>query len=318
MTALLSRPAMFAPDLLPTGFDPASTGADQSFHATGADSSRRKALRLVCSEIWGGNRPILTPVELPGIRGTLFSRPCDGGSGGDVHYLSVCGSGLLSRMCLADVVGHGQTVSAVSAEMLRQLRRCMNVHDQRRVLRILNRGLEQLGLKAMTTAALATYYPPARSLMLSYAGHPPGWVYDAAKRRWSRAALAEDGDPPEGIADLALAITPDVTYSRKTIRMAEGDRLLLVTDGVLEAPGADGLFGDERVEAILHEHRDESCDRIGEAIVEALCAHTGDAALAHDDVSFLVVEFGAGPKSPALWLAVKNRITRPRGNAAAI
>ena len=64
---------------------------------THADPSTKTPteLQLVCSEIWGGNRPVSTPVDLPGMRGVLYSEPADGRKGGDVHYLSVCGSGVL-------------------------------------------------------------------------------------------------------------------------------------------------------------------------------------------------------------------------------
>ena len=68
-----------------------------------------ESIGLVCNEVWGGNQAFHGPIELPGLRGALFSQPCGGGRGGDVHYLSVCGSGLISRACLADVTGHGAT-----------------------------------------------------------------------------------------------------------------------------------------------------------------------------------------------------------------
>jgi hypothetical protein len=60
-----------------------------------------ESMVLVCNEVWGGNRTFHGPIELPGLRGVLFSQPCEGGRGGDVHYLSVCGSGLVSRALLA-------------------------------------------------------------------------------------------------------------------------------------------------------------------------------------------------------------------------
>ena len=53
------------------------------------------SIGLVCNEIWDGNRAFYGPVELPGMRGVLFSQASDGVRGGDVHYLSVCGSGLI-------------------------------------------------------------------------------------------------------------------------------------------------------------------------------------------------------------------------------
>ena len=143
------------------------------------------AARFSCGEVRGGNDPIHEQVELPGLRGVLYSSPCGGGRGGDVHYLSVCGSGLLSRLCLADVAGHGETVEAVGREMHAQLLRSVDLVDQRRVLTALDERLVGSGLRAQTTAALATYYPPSRRLSVSYAGHPPGWIYRVATRGWT-------------------------------------------------------------------------------------------------------------------------------------
>lgn len=272
-------------------------------------------LQLVCSEVWGGNRPVYSPVALPGLSGVLFSYPCDGGRGGDVHYLSVCGSGVLSRVCLADVAGHGETVAAIGSVMHAHLRRCMNQVDQRRVLRKLNRRLEALGLHAMTTAAAITYYPPKRSLSVSYAGHPPGWYFSRAEDLWDRLSL-ESPNADAQFTDMPLAIEPSAEFTQRKIRTEIGDRLLLVTDGVLEAPGKDGrLFDEDGVNHVLQTMQAASCEKIADALLTALQLHCGDTALAHDDVSFVIVEFVPGPSEPAMWLAVKNRITRPRGNA---
>ena len=272
-------------------------------------------MQLVCSEVWGGNRPVHSPVALPGLSGVLFSHPCDGGRGGDVHYLSVCGSGVLSRVCLADVAGHGQTVAAIGSVMHAHLRRCMNQVDQRRVLGKLNRRLEALGLHAMTTAAAITYYPPKRSLSVSYAGHPPGWYFSRAEDTWGRLSLEARSSEAQ-FRDMPLAIEPSAEFSQRKIRTEIGDRLLLVTDGVLEAPGKNGrLFGDEGVDHVLQTMQSANCEKIADSLLTALQLHCGDVALTHDDVSFIVVEFVPGPSEPAMWLAVKNRITRPRGNA---
>ena len=112
---------------------------------TAPPSPDLSAVQVTCAQVRGGNRAVHAPIDLPGIRGVVYSRPCDGGRGGDVHYLSVCGSGLLSHICLADVVGHGEKVAGVSATMHALLKRSMNWTDQRRVLRELNQDLQARG-----------------------------------------------------------------------------------------------------------------------------------------------------------------------------
>lgn len=272
------------------------------------------ALQLVCSEVWGGNRPIHAPVELPGMKGVLFSHPCSGGRGGDVHYLSVCGSGVMARACLADVVGHGETVARVSGEIHAHLRRCMDQPDQRKVLSKLNGILEERGLDAMTTAAALTYYTPFRRLSISYAGHPPGWFYSKAVGRWDRLTLDES---PGARTNLPLAVSSEVAFTRKRLKAVPGDRLLLITDGVLEAvrPMDGEMFDTEGVEDVLAKHGRGSCAQIADGLLDALARHTGQATPTHDDVTFLVVEIVPGPRGSHFWLVIKNRILRPRGSA---
>lgn len=282
------------------------------------DPATNQPLQLVCSEVWGGNRPIHAPIELPGIRGVLYSNPCHGPNGGDVHYLSVCGTGILSRVCIADVVGHGEAVAAVSEEMHAHLRRCMNQPDQRKVLARLNNKLHGLGFKAMTTAAALTYYANSGRLAVSYAGHPPGWYWRRETGRWTRLEIEPARDSAHPLTDAALAIDADVPYTARQMRVTVGDRIALVTDGVLESPGVDGdQYGDARLEDLLNRHRTESCEAIGHAILDELEEFCDCSPLTHDDVTFLIAEFVPGPAGSPLWLAVKNRMTRPRGNSAA-
>ena len=70
---------------------------------------------LVCWKVWGGNGQVDAPISIPGLRGQLYSRPCGSDRGGDVYYLSACGSGALARLCIADVTGHGSSVATFSA-----------------------------------------------------------------------------------------------------------------------------------------------------------------------------------------------------------
>ncbi|GJM23912.1 MAG: hypothetical protein DHS20C16_03270 [Phycisphaerae bacterium] len=273
------------------------------------------SLQLVCHEMWGGNLSINSPVEMPGLRGHIYSQACGGGQGGDVHSLTTCGSGLLSRMMLADVVGHGESVSAISSMVGRTMKRYMNWPDQRSVLRRLNRELSEVGFKALTTAAVMSYYPPRRWLSLSYAGHPPAWYYRKQENTWQQLNLIES-QPEQPLEDLPLAAEPETVYTRQSLRVNLGDRLLLVTDGLLEAPDSDyTLFGSKGVDAVLQKMQRASTQDIAGNLLSAVQAHCGKSELEHDDVTFALVEFVEGPNGSTLRNAIVNRIRRPRGNS---
>ena len=85
--------------------------------------------RIQCAQIWGGIRNQDQDVSSAGIVATLYSASCDGGKGGDIYYLSVCESDMLTRVAIADVVGHGQAVSDVSQDIYDALAARMNDAD---------------------------------------------------------------------------------------------------------------------------------------------------------------------------------------------
>ena len=218
-----------------------------------SESNPAPPASFACGEVRGGNGTIHTQVALPGLRGVLYSRPCAGATGGDIHYLSVCGSGLLARVCLADVAGHGTAVSAVGAEMHAHLRRSVDVIDERKVLDRLNRRLNKKGAAVMTTAVLATYYPPRRRLTVSSAGHPAGWLFRADTGAWAPLSAPAPAPRQPGFADLPLGIGFTPAYSRHRVRVSPGDRMLLFTDGVLETISPDDTPFDTRgLETVLN------------------------------------------------------------------
>lgn len=264
---------------------------------------------FTCGEVRGGNGITHSLVQLPGMRGIIYSRPCHGAHGGDIHYLSQCGSGLMSRVCLADVAGHGPIVASVGREMHDHLRRSVDVVDERRVLMRCNARLEERQLTAMTTAVLATYYPPSGRLTVSYAGHPRGWLYRAATHTWQR--LAHEHSPPPQLpafVDVPLGVGLPATFHRHRFQVNPGDRVLLVTDGVLETTSPDDAPLDTHgVEAILQARADRFED-VAARLLDALHAYAATEALSHDDVTFFLAEFDAGPPGPALWHVLKNRV----------
>lgn len=273
---------------------------------------------LACGEVRGGIRPVHDAIELPGLRGVLYSRPCEGPHGGDIHYMSVCGSGLLSRLCVADVAGHGDAVATVSRETYDQLRRSVDTIDERRVLRALDRRLADSDAQAMTTAVLATYFPPTRRLTISYAGHPSAWLYSRATRRWEEIS-PEPAPPNTGpLIGLPLGTGLSPSFTRRRIKVVPGDRLLLISDGVLEtaSPGGEE-FGTASLERVLAGH-DGDIESLLDRLLVALVEHAGRASLTHDDVTLFVGEFVEGPAGPTLWHVLKNRLGLGRKTIASI
>lgn len=273
--------------------------------ATRAESAA--PLDFYCAEIWGGNRRVSEPFSLPGVRGYVYSQPCDGGRGGDIHYVSLCSAGLISRLCLADVAGHGAAISAVSGQIHTLLRRHMNTLDQRRVLRALNRRLVASDLTLMATAAVVSYFPPSQRVSVSYAGHPPVWRYDSRQGRWSMWSLpSPDAD---ALADLPLAADATTRFSRDTIRVNLRDRLLVVTDGVLETQSPTGEeFGEVGLQRLLDRLDAQTPEALGAGVIDGLRRFADRPTLAHDDVSLMVLEFVQGPQGLGLWHGLKRKM----------
>jgi len=71
-------------------------------------------LRLECTGIWGGIRNRDIEITAGKVIGSIYSSACEGGKGGDIYYFGVCKGDIITRLAIADVVGHGEVVSEVS------------------------------------------------------------------------------------------------------------------------------------------------------------------------------------------------------------
>jgi serine phosphatase RsbU (regulator of sigma subunit) len=203
-------------------------------------------------EIWGGNRFVESSVELPGLDAWVYSRPHGGDEGGgDVHYVSSCAAGMIARVLVADVAGHGAKVSETAERLRRLMRRHVNDHDQVRLMRSLNREFATVSVAGRFATAVAfTFDATTDRLILSNAGHPPPLWYRAGRGGW--AFLAPDDRPGAGDAgpvDVPWGIDDAVNYNRFEVKLEPGDAVVVYTDSLPEARldetamvGADGLL----------------------------------------------------------------------------
>lgn len=240
---------------------------------------------IACGEVWCGIHGNDIHVTTSGLEASLFSSACDGGKGGDIYYFAVCESDLLSRIAIADVMGHGQAVAETSQWMCDSLKDKMNNVQGNEVLADLNAAAVDYGYKALTTAAAIGWYREQKKLFFSYAGHPPAYVKRAGDDTWWRLELPKS----EHAANLPLGVGREFPFEQSTITLGSGDALFFYTDGLIEAEDAQGqLFGSNMLQAVLNAHGADP-QVIKQSILSALGAFTGDKRLNHDDVTFMAI-----------------------------
>lgn len=239
---------------------------------------------MACGEIWCGIKDKDMTVTTSGLEVSLFSAACEGGKGGDIYYFSVCESDLLSRIAIADVLGHGAAVADTSQWMCNSLRSKMNNVQGNEVLAELNVAAVDCGYKAITTAAVVAWYREQKKLFYTYAGHPP-----ALLRRTTDSAWHEMTFPPsDHVTNTLLGINRDFPYDQETLTLASGDTIFMYTDGIIETPDATGqIFGIERLQALLNTC-DSNPQTIRNTVLSALQAYAVEP-LIHDDLTFMAI-----------------------------
>jgi len=217
---------------------------------------------------------------------SVYSTACGGLRGGDIYYLSVCGADMLTRVAMADLRGHGESVSQLSQFVYDALLDSMSTLDSTCVLSTLNQQVRSRGFDAITTAAVVSYYRGNSNLYFSNAGHPPVFLKRHDERTWSPLTV-RDGDGP---SNLPLGVLSQTRYEQEQVELAPGDRVFLYTDGVTECPNAQGeFFGEERLcEALNAADGCELLD-VKRTVLDGL-RQFGGGNLTHDDITFLVAE----------------------------
>ena len=253
--------------------------------ATAPQFSDTESHRLVCSEIWGGIGEIDQEVSTAGITASISSLAVGGRQGGDIHYLSYCSYDFLTRLAIADVRGHGESVAQVSAWVYAALQAQMNTLDGDRVLSDLNRKIYARGFEAMTTAAVLSYDRSQHRLQFCYARHPPAMIWRRAAG-WQRLENMEERET----SNLPLGVTSGAVYEQGHISLTPGDRVVVFTDGLLDAEDRHGEpFGERRLTEVLNEEGGAPVAGLKYAILDRLLDHAGGLPL-EDDLTILAAE----------------------------
>ena len=166
-------------------------------------------------------------LETPGFEVDSVYNPATEVGGDFFHVQPTSDGGLL--VVIGDVAGHGLK-AAMNVSMLMGAMRRTSERSPAKILESLNRVLT--GSESFTTCQ-AAFFAANGEVVLSNAGHLPPYLN------------SQEVNIPGG---LPLGVLADNTYPEIRLYLHPGDRLLLMSDGVVEARHPSGeLFGFDRV-----------------------------------------------------------------------
>jgi sigma-B regulation protein RsbU (phosphoserine phosphatase) len=245
---------------------------------------------MQCMEVWGGSQLTSRGVELPGLDVWVYSKPFEEAQrGGDVYYVSSCASGRISRLLLADVSGHGNSVASTAADLRTLMRRFVNRLDQKEFVRLLNEQFTALSSQGtFSTAVVTTFFSPTRRLSLCNAGHPRPLLFRATEGRWSFLGH-QDNPEKKGPRNIPFGIFQLADYEQLDIELDPGDCLVSYTDALIESCDADGeMLGEEGLLRIVNLLGGIPAEKFISSLLQEI-AERFPKNLSADDVTLMVV-----------------------------
>jgi PAS domain S-box-containing protein len=223
---------------------------------------------------------LAVPERLPGVEFSCIYRSAGESArvGGDFYAVFQLAGGRVG-VAVGDVSGKGLEAAAHAAMVKNTIRAYALAGDAPAdVLRKTNLAMgPSLSAESFVTVLFGVIDPSNGTFTYSSAGHPP-------------AVLFGGGHEPTMLREGGTIIGPfpDSTYREETCRVAPRDHLLLYTDGLTEARGADSRYGEERLVAAL---RTVPARASAEQLVEHVFFDVLDFADGHlsDDLALLVI-----------------------------
>jgi Stage II sporulation protein E (SpoIIE) len=169
--------------------------------------------------------------------------------GGDFFHIQPLPDGGL-LVVIGDVVGKGLQAAMTVSMLVGALRRGRNTYQPLQVLRELNLVLVDQGHAALTTC-LCARFTPEHTLIVANAGHP------SAYRNTDELPIA---------GGLPLGVESTTEYVEQSFELNADDKIVFVSDGVIEARNARGeLYGFDRfLSALQHSSSPASIARLAQ------------------------------------------------------
>ena len=99
-----------------------------------------------------------------------------------------------------------------------------------------------------------------------------------------------------------LGVRPSEEYAQTEFTLEKGDRLLLYTDGLVEAENARGEpFGEARLGDFMTTHQDVPAEQFAERLLDEVLGwpENGSARAQADDITVVVIDIGEMPEQTA-------------------
>ena len=222
--------------------------------------------------------------QLPGFEIAGTSLPSQQ-VGGDYFDFLDMGTGQLG-IAIADVSGKGIPAALLMANLQASLH--AQVIKKGSVADVASR-MNSLLVKSTDTHMFATFFygilDEVKSTFTSTnAGHNPPLLFRAD----GKIKRLEAGG-------LVLGFLPDQKYTQQTMKIKQGEVVVLFTDGITEAAGpssekiSENLFGEERLIEIVRASLAKSAVEIQAAILQAISNHTANVPQ-YDDITLVVIK----------------------------
>jgi two-component system, sensor histidine kinase ChiS len=227
----------------------------------------------------------ILPTELPKVDGLHFAVryiPSSNVSGDFYDYHVKNGSKI--GVIIADVAGHGVPAAMISSMMQMAYSFSKLKRDEpSEILADINTILGNYPLEIYLTACCLLIDMETHTIRFSNAGHPPLLVY-----RKSDNELM-----PYTVFGRPIGMFDDAEYTTKEFTLKVGDRIIMFTDGIIEAwSPKHEIFGDDRFYELIREYGYLNADDFADQIVKAVYEWTDvnpDRGLS-DDVTLVVMD----------------------------
>jgi serine phosphatase RsbU (regulator of sigma subunit) len=217
------------------------------------------------------------PLLRPGLAIHALMRPANT-VGGD--YYDVIEQPGAVTVVVGDVAGKGMPAALLMALLQGSLRTLLTAGFRGADLCAkLNTHLQaSIPSNRLVTLFLGEYEPSSGRLRYVNAGHNPPLL------------LRASGIERLGATGVALGILEDAAFEEGEVALAAGDRLLLYTDGIVEAENArDEEYGEGRLDAMLVARRSEPAASLVSSIRDEVLAFCGGVR-PRDDMTLMVLD----------------------------